>query len=678
MEGKGQDRRDDNDMKGYEYEALMNALKVSVFKCLLDEDFTVIWCNGYFYESTGYTKEEYIAEFHHSVRAYFSCLGEEYQKIAAVVMEAYQNGRTGYECVSRMPHKGGSFSWIKVVGTFTDEVMDGKPVLYVVYNDITDVVEQQELSKRLEERSRMLRAALDAAERANRAKSDFLSRMSHDIRTPLNAIIGMTEIADRSLDNTEKVHGCHKKIALASQHLLGLINDVLDMSKIESGKMTMSHGMVSLPELVENVVAIMQPEIKSRNQRLVVHPANITAESVYSDVLRLRQIFLNILSNACKFTPKGGQIAFDMEELGFQDEETVLMRFTCSDTGIGMEPEFLGHIFDAFTREQDSRVDKTTGSGLGMAITKRIVDMMGGDIQVKSQIGAGTTFQVTLPFKLVEFPSEAVKLQEHRILLADDDEVVCEYASAIFQELGLDGECVNGGAAAIEKVMEARAQGKDYDIVILDWKMPDKDGLQVAREIRREVGADVPILVASAYDWSDIEEEARSMGISGFLMKPFFRSTILNGLKEYVLEKSVPQWGSVRRQPFDFIGRRFLMAEDNELNREIAVEILSATGAQIDCVYDGAQCLEKFRQSPVGYYDLILMDVQMPVMNGYTATQEIRGLPRQDAGTVGIWAMTADAFLEDVEKSKAYGMNGHFAKPLDFMRVCREFWSFLS
>lgn len=538
------DLKDKDELKGYEYETLMNALHVSVFKCLLDEEFTAIWCNNYFFDSTGYTKEEYIATYHYSIRNYFSGMADEYTQIAEIVMDALRRGLPGFECVSRMPRKDGSFIWIKVVGTFTQERYEGIPVLYVVYTDITDVIAQQELSRRLEERSQMLRIALDEAERANHAKSDFLSRMSHDMRTPLNAIIGMTEIADACLDNAEKVHDCHKKIALAGRHLLGLINDVLDMSRIESGNMTLHNSALSLTELIRSVAAMMQPEFEKKKQTFAVHPGSIRVENIYADELRLRQIFLNILSNASKFTPEGGRITFEIKELESLAEEIVWVQFSFSDTGIGMKPEFLEHIFDTFTREQDSRVDKTQGSGLGMAITKKIVGIMGGEISVSSAPGKGSTFVVTLPFKIAAVPGTI--------------------------------------------------------------------------------------------------DQAENLP------------------------------GTKKEPSIDFTGRRFLLAEDNELNREIAIELLSATGALIDAVSDGLACVEAFVRSPADYYDVILMDIQMPVMNGYTAAQNIRALERRDAGEVQIWAMTADAFAEDIEKAKAAGMNGHFAKPLDIAFVNAE------
>lgn len=558
MEGKVVEQFDESYLKGYEYETLMNALHVSVFKCLLDEKFTAIWCNNYFFESTGYTKEEYINIYHYSIRDYFSRMADEYDQIAAIVMEAMQQGRPGFECVSRMPQKSGSFIWIKVVGTFTNEIRDGIPVLYVVYTDITDVIEQQELSKRLEERSEMLRVALEEAEHANHAKSDFLSRMSHDIRTPLNAIIGMTEIANAHLNEPEKIQDCHRKITLSSQHLLGLINDVLDMSKIESGKMTLNNTIVSLPELLGDTVSIMQPDIKAKKQSFVVPPYSLSFEHISADALRLRQIFINILSNAYKFTPEGGMITFEARETGRQGNGIVLVQFSFSDTGIGMSPEFLERIFDTFTREQDSRVDKTEGSGLGMAITKKIVDILGGEITVSSQLGVGTKFEVTLPLALV-------------------DE----------RELSLD-----------------QNEGE--------------------------------------------------------------------GLAEYESHKGKITYRSRKENVFDFTGKRFLLAEDNEINREIAIELLSASGAEIETAGDGQQCVKMFEYSPAGYYDLILMDIQMPVMDGYTAAKKIRQLDREDAKTIQIWAMTADAFVEDVEKAKSCGMNGHFAKPLDIFAVNSE------
>lgn len=681
MEYKNIEAIDESYLKGYEYETLMNALHVSVFKCLLDENFTAIWCNNYFYKSTGYTKEEYIHKYHFSIRNYFSCMADEYDQIAKIVMDTLQKGLPGFECVSRMPHKDGSFIWIKVVGTFTNEMHNGIPVLYVVYTDITDVIEQQELSKRLEERSELLRIALDEAEQANHAKSDFLSRMSHDIRTPLNAIIGMTEIANAHLNEPEKIRDCHKKIALSSQHLLGLINDILDMSKIESGKMTLNNSIISLPELLGNVISIMRPEIKAKKQSFVVYPYDLRFENICSDSLRLRQIFLNILSNASKFTPEGGKIIFEIRNVGMQTDGIALIQFSFCDTGIGMRPEFLEHLFDTFTREQDSRVDKTIGSGLGMAITKRIVDILDGEINVSSSPGFGTTFNVTLPLTLAASPDltlDQAEINNLNVLLVDDDPYVCKYAASIFKDIGLKGKCITDRASAYQEIMQAYHAGKAFNAVILDWKMCGSNDCQIIQKVRLQLNECTPVFIAAAYDWDDKEKEEQYPDVSGFLTKPFFCSTLCHSLKKIVLDKGNSHSKNIKAESFDFTGKRFLLAEDNELNREIAIELLSASGAEIDYAVNGLQCVEMFERSPAGYYDLILMDIQMPVMNGHTAAKNIRNLDRKDAKTIQIWAMTADAFVEDVEKAKAFGMNGHFAKPLDIRAVNSRISQFLT
>lgn len=673
MEDKDKELFDNNYLKGYEYETLMNALHVSVFKCLLNEEFTAIWCNNYFFESTGYTKEEYISLYHYSIRDYFSSMGDEYNQIAEIVSESYQQGLPGFECVSRMPQKEGTFIWIKVVGTFTNEQYDGIPVLYVVYTDITDVIEQQELSKRLEERSEMLRVALDEAKQANNAKSDFLSRMSHDIRTPLNAIIGMTEIADNHLDDPEKMHDCHKKIALSSQHLLGLINDVLDMSKIESGKMTLNNGNVFLPELISDVVNIMQPDIKAKNQFFKVYSHNIQHETICTDALRLHQIFLNILSNATKFTPHEGKIIFEIKEIGCQNEDKVFMEFSFSDTGIGIREEFIDHIFDTFTREQDSRVDKTIGSGLGMAITKRIVGILGGDIQVSSIVGKGTTFKVTLPFQISHIPpiDEQDRLNDLHILFIDDDSKDCQCALDIFDSLHIHADCIDNEKQAMEHIIHMCNTNNNYNVILFNWKMRD---FIYSPAVQKMIMENAPVMLAMTYEDENIEKE---FNVSGFIKMPLFRSTLYDGIKKYVFHKNEIQEGIKKDKNFDFTGKRFLLAEDNDLNREIAIELLSSTGAQIHYAINGQQCVEMFEQSPLYYYDLIFMDIQMPIMNGYMATQNIRNLSRADAKDVQIWAMTADAFVEDVEKAKSVGMNGHFAKPLDIVAINTEISHFL-
>lgn len=662
-----------NKVMDYEYNLFMSLMHVSVSKHLFDEHFTVLWANSYFYELIGYSKDEYERRFHNHVDEYYSQDPEAVAEMARVIVGAYERKEYGYEFECPMPVNGGRTAWIRVTGRFTDEVVDGIPVIYTLYTDITDLKNMQ---LELEYRSKELREALELAERANRAKSDFLSRMSHDIRTPMNAIVGMTEIAGNHLDDKEKVNDCLKKIDLSSKHLLGLINDVLDMSKIESGKMTINRDVISLPEVLENIVAIMQPSVKSRQQQFAVRLHNVRHEYFLCDALRLRQIFLNILSNASKFTPEGGEISMEVTESPSGEDGLALFQFEITDTGIGIKPGFMEHLFDAFTREQDSRVDKTEGSGLGMAITKKIVDMLDGTIVVHSQEGRGTTFTVTLPLSIADEPlSLPEEFPDLRILIVDDDIVMCEYTMQMLSDLKLCGDWANSGGEAVRKILERRSRGEAYDAVILDWQMPEPDGLQTAKMIREQLGDELPILIISAYDWGDIVDEARTVGISGFLTKPVFPSTLLRGLQRYVLHQSSDIYGA--EPDFDFTGKHFLLVEDNELNREIATELLSDVGAVVEIACDGAESIKRFSQSPLHYYDLILMDIQMPVMDGYTATRAIRALPRVDAASTPILAMTADVFQEDVTAAREAGMNGHLAKPLDILAIKREINRFL-
>lgn len=667
-----------NKVTDKDYNLFMSLMHVSVSKHLFDEHFTVIWANDYFYKLIGYSKEEYENLYHNHVDEYFKDDPDELAKMGRLVLDAYERNDFGYEFECKMHTKGGKYSWIRVTGRFTDELYNGIPVIYTIYTDITSLKEMQ---LELEAQSNKLRKALDMAECASRAKSDFLSRMSHDIRTPMNAIIGMTNIAASHLGNPVKMRDCLNKITLSSQHLLGLINDVLDMSKIESGKMTLNNESMSLPDLLENVVTIMQPSVKAKQQQLSVRLNNVKHEQFYSDPLRLRQVFINILSNAVKFTPDQGMITFDIEELCSDQQEIAHFRFTITDTGMGIRPEFIKHIFDVFTREKDSRVDKTEGSGLGMAISKKIVEMIGGEIEIQSQLGEGTSFIVNLPLRIDRLGDEIQYDQiqnfpDMRILVVDDDEIMCEYTTQMLNRIGICAEWTNSSDRAIEKVKEAHEAGNDYSAVILDWKMPDRDGIQTTRLLRKYTRADLPVLIISAYDWTDIEEEARQAGVNGFLTKPVFLSTLYRGLKKYVLElPSLDEKG--RNKLFDFSGKRFLLVEDNDLNREIAIELLSAVGAIVEYACNGEEGLAKFEQSPVFFYDLILMDIQMPVMNGYVATEKIRGLSRKDALSIPILAMTADAFSEDIKAAKNAGMNGHLAKPLDVMTMNREIDKFV-
>ena len=514
--------------------------------------------------------------------------------------------------------------------------------------------------------------AQQEAERANRAKSEFLSNMSHDIRTPMNAIVGMTAIAAANLDNRDQVASCLRKITLSSKHLLGLINDVLDMSKIESGKLTLNIDVVCLRETAEGIVNIIQPQVKAKKQSFDIFIHNIHQENVYCDSVRLNQVLLNLLSNALKFTPEGGSITMTVsQEPSPRGEHFVRTHFLVKDTGIGMSEEFQKKIFDSFAREDSTRVQRTEGTGLGMAITKYIVDEMAGAITVSSRQDQGSEFHVTLDLEAAPDSDGEMALPAWEMLVVDDDEQLCASAVDTLEEIGVRAEWASSGEQAIGMARDRRRQGRDYHIVLLDWKMPGMDGIETARQLRAAIGDQVPILLISAYDWSDIQEEARQAGISGFIAKPLFKSTLYHGLLRFTgAQADSPQEEEPEDQP-DFTGTRILLAEDNELNWEIANELLSAQGFQLDWAENGQKCLDMFQAAPPGTYDVILMDLRMPVMDGYQATRAIRALGRPDAGEIPIIAMTADAFSEDIHRCLECGMNAHVAKPLDMRELLR-------
>ncbi|WP_125140506.1 PAS domain-containing hybrid sensor histidine kinase/response regulator [Clostridium transplantifaecale] len=660
-----------NKVMDYEYNAFMTLMNVSVSKHLFDEHFTVLWANDYFYRLIGYTKEEYEEQYHNHVDEYYKNDPDAVALMTRIIMDAYQRQEPGYEFECPMHVKGGKVVWIRVTGRFTDETFEGIPVIYTIYTEITEL---KVLQQQLEVQSEKLSKALEMAEKANRAKSDFLSQMSHDIRTPMNAIIGMTDIAGMHIDEPERIKDCIKKISLSSQHLLGLINDVLDMSKIESGKVALNMEAMSLPVVLENVVAIMQPVVKERKQHFSVRLQHVEHETLICDSLRLRQILINILSNASKFTPENGLIVLEVEELITKTPGLARFRFTFSDTGIGIKPEFIPTLFDVFTRERDSRVDKTEGSGLGLAITKKLTELFGGTIQVNSRLGEGTTFVVELPLKITSSVSEQIDFEGLNILVVDNDALACEYLSMTLRELGAEAQWCENGADAVKEVSRAHDSGRDFDIVLLDWQMPDMDGLQTSRAIRGLPGVNTNILIVTAYDWNDIECEAREVGINGFLQKPLFRSTLCNGILLYLNKTPHVQ---EKRRTDSLKGKRILLVEDNRLNCEIAMELLASLGAVTESADDGKDGLQRFVQSAEGYYDLILMDVQMPNMNGYEATRQIRALPRQDAASVPIIAMTADAFSEDVDNARKAGMDSHLPKPFDLKSLSNEIGRFL-
>ena len=754
-----------------EYNLLMGLTGASVSKHLLDEHFTLLWANDFYYDMIGYPKEEYEALFHNKPDLYFKGYDEAWNILSKNVYETIANKASGYETVIQMPTRKGK-RWTKITSTFTDQLQDGIPISYtvmtdvedvmrrrieqtitydnipgfiskhkvhkdgsftlleandkymdfsgidknsflsfspfsrldetsrntmnahipcmlkgepvhfviqskdkngngawlqlngecigwegdepiylIVYINITDITEQRELQKKLEKQSKQLKEALKSAEQANQAKSDFLARMSHDIRTPMNAIMGMATIAKAHVDERERILDCMEKINGASKLLLSLINEVLDMSKIESGRLILSEDEFNVGELLQDLVVMMQPEIKNKQQTLNIHVKNLRHENVKGDTQRIKQVLMNILSNAIKYTPENGRITIEIYE---KDPHNGIgnYQFVFEDNGRGMKPEFLDKIFEPFERASDDEIKRIQGTGLGMSISHKIIQMMGGDIKVESEYGKGSRFTIDMPLVCRD--------------QKPDDKIACLNTSSCLREIGINSECVYSGSEAIEKVRQHHLAEKEYFAVIIDLKMPQMNGIETTRQIRRFVGADVPIIILSAYDLEEYEAEAKEVKANGFITKPLYKSKLLQVLRSFLDEGDQPE--PIR--PFklsnvDYSGKRILLVEDNELNREIAVEIIGSTGITIDTAINGLDAVHKVAQSEEGFYQIILMDIQMPIMDGYEATRQIRSLQRRDIAHMPIIAMTANAFSEDVTNAIKAGMNYHLAKPID-------------
>ena len=518
--------------------------------------------------------------------------------------------------------------------------------------------------------NKKLRAAAREAAEASRAKTDFLSTMSHDIRTPMNAIIGLTILAEKNLGDAESVGEHLRKISMASNHLLTLINDILDISKVESGKLNLNPLTFSIVETLENLVNLSQPMIKEKNIEFNFRISKMDIEYFYADQLRLNQIYINILSNAIKYTEPGGQVSVDVREEKSLKPGCVRLTYRVADSGIGMSPEFMKTMYQPFSRQTDSRVNSIQGTGLGLAITKQMVDLMGGMIDCQSEQGKGTTFTVTLDLPIADRQREDMVLDPMDVLIIDDDEILLDTAVDALESLGVTADHTTSGLEALGMIARRHQDGKDYSIVILDWKMPDLDGVETIRRIRTEVGTSTPILLISAYDWSDIEEQAKEAGANGFISKPLFRSKLYDKINAVLgtEAKSVEPENDYS----DLQGLNILIAEDNDINWEIISAMLGMFGITTERAENGRVCVNKISQAPKESYALIFMDIQMPEMNGLDATRTIRALDDPWASSIPIIAMTADAFSENVTECLNAGMNGHIAKPIDIKLVIKE------
>ncbi len=517
-------------------------------------------------------------------------------------------------------------------------------------------------------RNEKLQLATLQAQESSRAKSAFLSNMSHDIRTPMNAIIGFTTLAMKCEENVEKIHEYLKKILASSNHLLTLINDVLEMSRIESGKIYLDETECNLSEILHDLNTIIIGQIEEKQQELMMDAVNVVNEDVFCDRLRLNQVLLNLLSNAIKFTPAKGKICVFIEQKDGAPEGYGIYVIRVKDTGIGMTKEFAENVFKPFERERTSTVSGIQGTGLGMAITKSIVDMMEGTIEVVTAPGQGTEYIIQINLRLQDKqrePEPIAELTGVRALVVDDDFDTCDATSRMLKKLGIQSEWTMSGKEAILRTKQSQSMEDDFGIYIIDWRLPDLRGSELAKQIRSIVGSEVPILVMTAYDWADIEEEARGAGVTAFCSKPVFMSDLQAALSRAIGKQVVVAEEIEEEKKFDFSGKKVLLVEDNELNREIAVEILSEVGIQIEEAENGAIALEKVQNATPGQYDLVLMDIQMPVMDGYEACRRIRALEDEERSSIVIVAMTANAFEEDKMAAIEAGMNGHIAKPLD-------------
>ena len=552
------------------------------------------------------------------------------------------------------------YKYIKLKGL--DHIIAG-------FQNVDDIIAEQQ------KHQKALASALAAAQQANKAKSTFLNSMSHDIRTPMNAIIGFTALAQTHLDNREQVQDYLEKISTSSTHLLSLINDILDMSRIESGTVKLEEKQVHIPDLLHDLRTMIQGLVNSKNLNLYIDTQDVVHEDVVTDKLRLNQVLINIVGNAIKFTKPGGDIIIRLVEKPSPGKSYTNFEFSVKDNGIGMSKEFVGHIFDTFSREFSSTVSGIQGSGLGMAITKNIVDMMGGEISVESELGKGSLFTVKLRLRLADHSvthEPIPALLGARALVVDDDLNTCRSVSKMLRDIQMRPDWTASGKEAVIRAQDAAEMNDEYKVYIIDYLMPDMNGIETVRRIRKVISEDAAIIVLTAYDWTDFEHEAREAGVTAFVSKPIFMSELREVLTQPSVSESAAEKGNEQdEKKYDYTGKHILLVEDNELNREIATAILEETGMTIDSVNDGDVAVATILEKPADTYDLILMDVQMPKMDGYTATREIRTLADNKKANIPIVAMTANAFDEDRDKAYAAGMNGHIIKPISIDAIAR-------
>lgn len=619
-----------------------------------------------FRKMLGYENEE---DFPNRLESWSDLLHkEDKERIMKEYWQTVQDytGDKTYDVEYRLLTKNKGWRWFHAAGRLSRRE-DGSPITFVGL--FIDIDEEKKMKELLERQTKDLQDALAAAQHANRAKTTFLNNMSHDIRTPMNAIIGFTSLAAAHIDNPEQVQGYLAKISTSSNHLLSLINDVLDMSRIESGKMKIEEKETSLPEIMHDLRTIVQSDITSKQLEFYIDTADVVNENVFCDKLRLNQVLLNLLSNAMKFTKPGGIVSVRILQKGTALEGRASYEFQVKDTGIGMSREFQEHVFEPFERERTSTISGIQGTGLGMAITKNIVDMMGGTITVESEEGKGTTFTVALQFRTCSGSvkqEEIPQLRGFRALVADDDFNTCSSVTKMLTTIGMRPDWTTSGKEAVLRAKLAKEQNDGYAVYIIDWLMPDMNGVEVVRRIRRIIGEETPIIILTAYDWSEIEEEARTAGVTAFCSKPIFLSELREILESPYASNDTEE---VIEEEISFAGKKLLLVEDNEINQEIAVEILKAAGFVVDVADDGAVAVEKMKTAGPGQYDLILMDIQMPILNGYEATRQIREQEDSWFADIPIIAMTANAFEEDKKAAFEAGMDGHVAKPIDVPKL---------